>query len=183
MSRVESAKDRAANKEQPAQSGWRAGEILRFEYMRVVLDLSFRELRRLHYRPQAGSQRGVGHVCGCPTLDLWAKSSGATGEPGAVVPGRDRQCECRRRLLGQNRRSTQRAGKPRTRGRAVGLAWGIPPMAGTRPDWTVGWASSDLASAWRSGPTKAGQAPHLDSISTTICSCNSLGSASATDAC
>ena len=153
MSRVESAKDTAANKEEPAQSDWRAGEILRFEYMRVVLDSSMRELRRLHHRPQAGSQRGIDHVCGCPTLDPWAKSSDATGEPGTVVPLRDRQCECRRRLLGQNRRSTQRAGKPRTRGRAVGLAWAIPPMAGTRPEWTMRWASSDLASTWKPGPT------------------------------
>ncbi len=153
MSRVESAKDRAANKEQPAQSGWRAGEILRFEYMRVVLDLSFRELRRLHHRPQAASQRGVGHVCGCPTLDPWAKSSGATGEPGAAAPERDRQCGCRRRLLGQNRRSTQRAGKPRTGGRAVGLAGAISPTAGSRPECTVGWESSHLASVWKPGPT------------------------------
>jgi len=87
--------------------------------MFVVPDLSLRELRRLHHRPQAGSQRGTGHACGCPTLDPWAKASGATGEPGAAVPDGDRQCECRRRRLGQNRRSTQRAGEPRTRGRAV----------------------------------------------------------------
>ena len=35
MSRVESAKDRAANKAHPAQSDWRAGEILRFVYRKV----------------------------------------------------------------------------------------------------------------------------------------------------
>ncbi len=35
MSRVESAKDRAANKADPAQSDWRAGEILRFVYRKV----------------------------------------------------------------------------------------------------------------------------------------------------
>jgi hypothetical protein len=130
VSRVESAKDTAANKEYPAQSGWRAGEILRFGYMRVVLDLSMRELRRLHHRPQDGSQRGMGHACGCPTLDPWAKSSGATGEPGGVVPNGDRQCECRRRHLEQNRRSTPRAGKPRTRGRAVGLDEHVGSNAG-----------------------------------------------------
>jgi len=153
VSRVESAKDRAAKKEYPAQSDWRAGEILRFEYIRVVLDLSFRELRRLHHRPQAGSQRGVGHAGGCPTLDPWVKSSGATGEPGAAGPERDRQCEGRRRLLGQNRRSTRIAGKPRTGGRAVVLAWAIPPTAGTRPECTMGSESSHLASVWKPGPT------------------------------
>jgi len=86
VSRVESAKDRAAKKAHPVQSDWRAGEILRFEYMFVVLDSSFRELRRLHHRPQAGSQRDNGHVCGCPTLDPWAKSSGATGNQEPLLP-------------------------------------------------------------------------------------------------
>jgi hypothetical protein len=35
VSRVESAKDRAANKADPAQSDWRAGEILRFVYRKA----------------------------------------------------------------------------------------------------------------------------------------------------
>src|SRR5262245_4249008 len=35
VSRVESAKDIAANKAEPAQSGWRAGEILQSEYRKA----------------------------------------------------------------------------------------------------------------------------------------------------
>jgi len=36
-------------------------------------------LSRLHYRKQEGVQRGMGHVCGCPTL--------LYGQSGLSLPG------------------------------------------------------------------------------------------------
>src|SRR5690349_11181862 len=45
----------------------------------VVHPSSTGVLPRLHYRKQEGVQRGIGHVCGCPTY--------VSGESGLSLPG------------------------------------------------------------------------------------------------